>query len=258
LIAGSVLALLALAVATTAIGGDIAPGERRSGYEFMSPQTRAMQDDEITGPAVFALAEGESLWARTEGAAGKSCASCHGEVKQSMKGVAARYPAFDEKLGKPLTLEQRIVRCRTERQGAEAFAPESRELLALTAVVGRASRGMAIAPDEDPRSRSHRDAGAAIFRRRMGQLNLSCAQCHDDNWGKSLAGSRLPQGHATGYPIYRLEWQGMGSFTRRIRACMTGVRAVPFNWGSEELVDLEMYLMARAQGMKIETPAVRP
>ena len=68
----------------------------------------------------------------------------------------------------------------------------------------------------------------------------------------------MPQGHATGYPIYRLEWQGMGSLTRRIRSCMTGVRASPYAWGSPELVDLEMYLMARARGMKIETPAVRP
>ena len=243
---------------TVAVAAPIAPEERRSGYEFMSPQTRAMQDDELTGPAVFALAEGESLWSRAEGRAGKSCSDCHGDVNQGMKGVAARYPAFDAKLGRPLTLEQRILGCRTERQGAEAFAPESRELLALSAVVGRASRGMPISPDKDVRSEPHREAGAAIFRRRMGQLNLSCAQCHDDNWGKSLAGSPLPQGHATGYPIYRLEWQGMGSLTRRIRSCMTGVRASPYAWGSPELVDLEMYLMARARGMKIETPAVRP
>ena len=105
----------------------------------MSPQTRAMQDDELTGPHVFTLAEGEGLWSRSEGRAGKSCADCHGDLKQAMKGVAARYPAFDAKLGRPLALEQRIVRCRTENQGAAAFAPESRELLALAAVVGRAS-----------------------------------------------------------------------------------------------------------------------
>jgi sulfur-oxidizing protein SoxA len=247
----------ALACAAAA-AAPIAPGDRRSGYEFMSPQTRAMQDDELTGPAVFALAEGESLWSRAAGSAGKSCADCHGDVKDGMKGVAARYPAFDAKRGRPLTLEQRILSCRTERQGAEAFAPESRELLALSAVVGRASRGMPISPDKDARSEPHRAAGAAIFKRRMGQLNLSCAQCHDDNWGKSLAGSPVPQGHATGYPIYRLEWQGMGSLTRRLRSCMTGVRASPYPWGSPELVDLEMYLVARAPGMKVETPAVRP
>jgi sulfur-oxidizing protein SoxA len=248
-------ALIACACAGAA---PIAPEDRRSGYESMSRETRAMQDDEVTGPAVFALSEGESLWARAEGPTGRSCMGCHGEAKLGMKGVAARYPAFDAKLGRPLTLEQRIQHCRTERQGAAAFAPESRELLALAAVVGRASRGMPIVPDAHPRSEEHRGAGARTFNRRMGQLNLSCAQCHDDNWGKSLAGSRIPQGHPTGYPIYRLEWQSMGSLTRRIRSCTTGVRAAPFAWGSSELVDLEMYLMKRAGGMKVETPAVRP
>ena len=124
--------------------------------------------------------------------------------------------------------------------------------------VGRASRGVAISPDPHPASAAHRERGGAIFHRRIGQLNLSCAQCHDDNWGKSLAGARIPQGHATGYPIYRLEWQAMGSLTRRLRSCMTGVRATPYAWGSAEMVDLEMYLMQRAGGMKVETPAVRP
>ena len=241
-----------------AMAAPIAPGDRRSGYDFMSRQTQAMQDDELTGPAVFALAEGESLWKSKAGNAGRSCADCHGDPAEGMKGVAARYPAFNARLGKPITLEQRILRCRTEKQDAAAFAPESRELLALSAVVGRASRGMPIVPDADPRSEAHRESGARTFNRRIGQLNLSCAQCHDDNWGKSLAGSRIPQGHATGYPIDRLEWQGMGSLARRIRSCTTGVRALPFAWGSPELVDLEMYLMSRARGMKVETPAVRP
>jgi L-cysteine S-thiosulfotransferase len=254
---GLLLAVGALACAAS-VAAPIAPEDRRSGYDFMSRQTQAMQDDELTGPAVFALAEGERLWNEKAGNAGRSCADCHGDPREVMRGVAARYPAFNARLGKPITLEQRILRCRTERQDAAAFAPESRELLALTAVVGRASRGMPIVPDADPRSEAHREAGARIFKRRMGQLNLSCAQCHDDNWGKSLAGSRIPQGHATGYPIYRLEWQGMGSLTRRLRSCMTGVRALPFTWGSAELVDLEMYLMSRARAMKVETPAVRP
>ena len=112
------------------------------------------------------------------------------------------------------------------------------------------------------RSQEHLDerteAGRALFNRRQGQLNLACAQCHDDNWGKQLAGTTIPQAHPTGYPIYRLEWQGVGSLQRRLRNCMIGVRAEPYPYGSPELVDLEAYLMWRARGMKLETPAVRP
>jgi sulfur-oxidizing protein SoxA len=68
----------------------------------------------------------------------------------------------------------------------------------------------------------------------------------------------IPQGHATGYPIYRLEWQGMGSLQRRLRNCMTGVRAEPFAYGAPEMVALELYLAHRARGMVVEAPAVRP
>jgi hypothetical protein len=67
-----------------------------------------------------------------------------------------------------------------------------------------------------------------------------------------------PQGQATGYPIYRLEWQAPGSLARRIRNCMTGVRAEPLVAGSVEMVELELHLASRAMGMAVETPAVRP
>jgi sulfur-oxidizing protein SoxA len=102
------------------------------------------------------------------------------------------------------------------------------------------------------------ESGRALFHRRQGQLNLSCSQCHDDNWGKRLAGNVIPQGHATGYPIYRLEWQTVGSLQRRLRNCMTGMRAEPYGFGSPEHVALELYLAWRARGLPVETPAVRP
>ena len=221
---------------------EIPLAERRSGYEFMGRETRAMQDDDTTNPALFSLMEGEALFKT-------NCAACHAD----MKGVAARYPAL--KGGKLLNLEQQINTCRTERQKAPAFAYESKELLALSAYVGRQSRGLPISVSEDA---THLAAGRALFERRQGQLNLACSQCHDDNWGKSLAGTPIPQAHPTGYPIYRLEWQSMGSLQRRLRNCIIGVRAEPYAYGAPEYVELEYYLMWRARGMKLETPAVRP
>ena len=102
------------------------------------------------------------------------------------------------------------------------------------------------------------DLAGRVELRRQGQLNLACAQCHDERYGRKLAGSPIPQGQATGYPIYRLEWQGLGSLQRRLRNCAIGVRAEPYPLGAPELVELEYYLMWRAPGMKLETPAVRP
>ena len=84
---------------------------------------------------------------------------------------------------------------------------------------------------------------------RQGQLNLGCTNCHDDNWDKRLAGSAITQGHPTGYPLYRLEWQSLGSLQRRLRACITGIRAQAYDYGAPELVELELYVMSRARGM---------
>jgi L-cysteine S-thiosulfotransferase len=219
----------------------LAQESRKSGYIFMSRETQAMQDDEVTGPAVLTLLDGEALWGKL------GCAGCHGDASAGMKGVAARYPAVVD--GKLASLEQQV------RHKAPSLAHESRELLALTAYVARQSRGISI---EVKPVQPYLDAGKAFFHRRQGQLNLACAQCHDDNWGKKLAGNTIPQAHPTGYPIYRLEWQTVGSLTRRFRNCLTGMRAELYAPGAPELVELELYLMWRARGMKLESPAVRP
>ena len=213
----------------------------------MSRETRAMQDDETTGPAALWLLEGEALWR-------DGCARCH--AGGSMKGVAARYPALHQ--GKLVNLEQRVNLCRVEQAKAPAFPDESRELLALAAYVGRQSRGLPIEVVIDNKTREFLDRGRENFLRRQGQLNLACTQCHDDNWGRKLAGSTIPQAHPTGYPLYRLEWQAVGSLQRRLRNCLTGMRAQNHAFGAAELVELELYLMWRARGMKLETPAVRP
>ena len=244
----AVLAAFVFAVARPAIG-EIPMQERRSGYETMGRETRAMQDDDATNPAMFWVLEGETLFRKKEGS-GKACADCHA----TLKGAAARHPARDAKSGRLLNLEQRINACRTERMDAPAYAYESRELLSLTAYVAKQSRGLEIQSQESPAV----EAGRRLYQLRQGQLNLSCAQCHDERWGKKLAGTPIPQGHATGYPLYRLEWQGLGSLQRRLRNCLTGMRAETFPFGAPELVELEAYLMWRARGMKLESPAVRP
>ena len=250
------LSVIALAGATFA--GEIPMTERRSGYDFLSRETRAMQDDDTANPGMLAVLEGGALWARKTGAAGRACADCHGDAGASMKGVAARYPAFDATLKRPVNLEQRINRCRADRQQAPRLAYESRELLALTAYVARQSRGLPIDVAIDARTQPFLDNGRAAFYRRQGQLNLACSQCHDDNWGRRLAGNVIPQAHPTGYPVYRLEWQGLGSLQRRLRNCLVGIRAESYEHGAPELVELELFLMWRARGMAIETPGVRP
>jgi L-cysteine S-thiosulfotransferase len=255
-LAGAITAALLVAGAVGAT--EIPQAERRSGYSFMKPDTRAMQDEDTANPGMLWVLDGEALWKRKAGAAEKACADCHGDISTSMKGVAARYPAFDKLAGRPVDLEQRINSCRSNHQQATPLPFESRELLALTAFVTRQSQGVPIETGADPQLAPFIAKGHELYMQRQGQLNLGCTNCHDDNWDKRLAGSAITQGHPTGYPLYRLEWQSLGSLQRRLRACITGIRAQAYDYGAPELVELELYLMSRARGMPMEAPAVRP
>jgi sulfur-oxidizing protein SoxA len=216
----------------------------------MTPELQAMQRDDFANPGMLWVAEGEALFQR------QGCTGCHAPAQ--MVGVAARYPVFDAGRGGPIDLAGRIAQCREQRQGAAPLPGEGPEMLALTAYVAHQSRGMPLAPDPDPRLDPARREGEALFRERRGQLNLSCALCHDDNAGRRLAGSVIPEGHANGYPLYRLEWQGLGSLQRRLRNCVVGVRSEPFPHGAPEYLALEAYLAVRARGLVVETPAIRP
>lgn len=231
--------------------------QKRSGYSFLSRETQAMQDDDQANPGMLWVQEGKSLWAGAAGAAGKSCASCHRDAAVSMKGVAARYPAFDARAGRVINLDQRINLCRVERQQAPPLAYESEELLALTAYVAHQSRGMPTGIAIHGPARPFFEAGRAFFLTRRGQLNLACNQCHEGHWGRQLRSEPISQGYGNAYPAYRLEWQTIGSLQRRLRNCNIGVRAEPYPYGAQEYVNLELYLAWRGQGLPIETPGVR-
>jgi L-cysteine S-thiosulfotransferase len=237
---------------------EIPQGERRSGYSFMTPDTQGIQNDDTANPGMLWVLDGETLWKNKTGSAAKACADCHNDARASMKGVAARYPDLDKESGQPVNLEQRVNLCRTRHQQATPLAYESRELLALTAYIAQQSRGAAIAPNDDPQLVPFVAKGRELFMQRQGQLNLGCTNCHDDNWDKHLAGSAITQAHPTGYPLYRLEWQSLGSLQRRLRSCISGIRARTYDYGAPELVELELYLMSRARGMPMDAPAVRP
>jgi sulfur-oxidizing protein SoxA len=258
------VALAALAMALTAAVGlaGVAraegPEPKQSGAEFMGEAIRAMQRDDTQNPAMLWLIDGEALWNTGAGESGKSCAGCHGDAATSMRGVAAGYPKFQKAAGKVLTLGQRINLCREGAQQATPLEPESDALLGIESYVAMQSRGMPMSAPQDEGTKAAAEQGRGRFFQRMGQLNLSCAQCHDDHWGRRLAGAPIPQGHANNYPSYRLEWQAMGSLQRRLRNCMSGVRATVPAFGAEELVQLEAYLAVRAEGLPMEAPGVRP
>jgi sulfur-oxidizing protein SoxA len=255
-----VVGLAALACAAAAAAQEppraIPKAELKSGSEFLTRETRRQQDDLTVNPGMLWVEKGAALWSTAAGKAGKSCANCHGEPA-TMAGAAARYPAHDAALGRMLNLETRIQDCRERRQEAPPLAYESDDLLALTALVAHQSRGRPSAVRIDGPARPAFEAGRALYYRRQGQLDLACAQCHEQNWGRRLRAETISQGHPNGYPIYRLEWQGLGSLHRRFRSCFQGVRAEMVEPGGAEAIALELFLAWRAESLQIETPAIR-
>ena len=251
----SIVGLLILG-STSSLAAEMQVKQKQSSYDLMSPENKAMQDDASLNPALFWVTDGQVLWQEKLGPKNTACASCHGDVKQSMRGVAAQFPKMIK--GKLQTLEGQINACRMNTQKAPQLAYESKELLSLTALIAMQSKGMPITVQKNAGNAAQMNQGEHWFNKRMGQLNLSCAQCHEDRAGLKLGGSVIPQGHPNAYPIYRLEWQTLGSVQRRLRNCMSGVRAQQFDYGSPEMAQLELFLMWRAKGLPMESPGVRP
>ncbi len=256
--AGVVIGGTAIAGATpSAQEHSLVPDTPRSGSTYMGADLRALQADDFGNPGMLWVEKGARLWSLRAGSAAKSCADCHGDARVTMKGVAARHPAWDAGAGRLLDLEGRINRCRVDRQGAPPLAFESEALLGLTAFVATQSRGMPIRVSIEGPAAAPFGRGRALYQRRMGQMNLACMHCHVDNAGRRLLAETISQGHPTAWPGYRTEWQSVGSLQRRLRACYFGVRAEPPAYNAPQLLDLSLFLAWRAQGLAIESPGVR-
>jgi len=228
-----------------------------SGWRFRNAATQQQQTDDFENPAFPLVDVGAELWNKVDGTAGKSCASCHGKAEESMKGVRAAMPKMHKAAGKPQAMEQHINHCRTERMGAKAWKWESNQMLGTTAYVGLQSRGMPVKVNTDGDYKAFYDKGKKLYYTRVGQLDMSCAGCHEANYGKMIRADHLSQGQTNGFPLYRSKWQKVGSAHRRFKGCMSNIRAKPYKVGSDEFVALELYVASRGQGLSVETPAVR-
>ena len=230
---------------------------RRSGYTYLSEEHRQLQDDAFGNPGMLWVERGRALWDQPQGDGQQTCASCHGDVATSMRGVRTRYPQFDPRTKKLINLEQRINRCRTEQLRVEAYPYESEALLALSTFVSFQSRGMPLSVDIKGPAAPFFEAGKAFFMRRRGQLDMACSHCHDKYAGQRLRGEVVSQGQTNGFPVYRLSWQTLGSTHRMFVWCNTAIRAQPLAHGADDYVNLELYMAWRGRGLPVETPGVR-
>ncbi len=228
-----------------------------SGYRYQSAPVRSLQDSEGGNPGRLWTRYGAKLWSLADGEAGKSCADCHNVAEKAMRGVGARYPAFDAAEGKLLNLSRRINLCRTLNMKAEPWAEGADELRAMTAYVRAQSRGMPVRVRIDGPASAFFEAGKAHYYDRRGQFNLSCAGCHQFSAGRKLRAVTISQGHGNGFPAYQIGLERVVSLHEQFQQCDRRVRAAPLELGSDAYVNLELYLAWRGSGLAVETPAVR-
>lgn len=228
-----------------------------SGNAFLSADLLAMQKDTSSNPVQLWLEQGRKLWGSAQQAA--TCFECHGDV-QSMKGVAAHYPRWSQPKQQLVNLEDQILAC-AQRSAKPMKGLEDPDVLALSALLHQGSLGqpfqVTVTPTDKVQWQAALNKGADQFTMRMGRMNLSCTQCHDLNIGKQMRADVISPAHPTGFPIFKMSWQSMGSIDRRLRACYSGVQAEIPAPGSQELRQLELFLKMRAQGMPIDGPSLR-
>ncbi len=232
-------------------------GDRSSGYTYAKKETQAIQDDDLANPAYLWVDEGEELWNKVDGKAGKSCATCHGVESAMLSDVGTRYPVYNPDTGKMQSLEQKINEEQKTKMGAKPYKWESKQMLSMTVYMRNQSKGKPMNVSIDGPAVPFFLAGKAFYDKKRGQLDMSCKNCHVDNAGNMIRANTLSEGQSNGFPVYRLKWQKPGSIHRRFRGCNKQVRAKPYKYGSDEYVNLELYVAWRGRGLSMETPAVR-
>lgn len=228
-----------------------------SGWRFRTDETQALQTDDFDNPAFVFVDQARDMWETVEGTAGQSCASCHGDVEDAMKGVRAAMPKWNANAGEVWSLENFVNDCRETRMGAEPWKWDGGEMNAMTALIGLQSRGMPVAVDISGPAREWWERGKEIYYTRYGQLELACANCHEDNYGNMIRADHLSQGQTNGFPTYRLKNARLNSIHGRFRGCIRDTRGETFAHGSEEFRALELYVAWRGTGLSVESPSVR-
>jgi sulfur-oxidizing protein SoxA len=233
-------------------------GEARSGYDYIKPASRAMQDDDFENPGMLAVEQGQQLYNDRRTGAGKACADCHGEDGAGLntKNIA-RYPIYDDDAAEIVTLQKQISRCRVDNAGSQPLPTDHPDLVVLETFVRNRARGEPVNVQTDGAMVELLQQGEQLYKARYGLIDMACYQCHDIYPGQMIRGQKISQGQGNGFPAYRLDTGEITNLHQRIQQCLTLMRAEPFATDSVEIRLLGLYIMSRSNGLRIETPAVR-
>ncbi|WP_233192679.1 sulfur oxidation c-type cytochrome SoxA [Acidimangrovimonas sediminis] len=227
-----------------------------SGWLFRDASTQDMERDDFDNPGMNFAQNGIDDWSKVDGTAGKSCASCHNGIS-SMKGVRTHMPQIN-KAGQLWSMEDYINNCRTKRMGAKAWGWNSASMQDMVAAISVQSRGMPMDVKTTGDYAKYWKEGEKMYYTRYGQLQLACANCHEDHYGDNIRADHLSQGQINAFPTYRLKQGKLISIQNRFKGCIRDTRAATYKEGSPEFHALELYVASRGNGLSVEGVGVRP
>jgi sulfur-oxidizing protein SoxA len=245
---------------TTFKQASVSTKDEKSSEALTAAGLAQLQSANAMNPIGLWIDEGKRKWE-------KDCTSCHA-LEKIVKAVP-NFPKLDASQ-KLINLEDQISACRKRNAATpiafasdQFFPNDDTPTLELSTFLNDAARQLSIniAPPTNPSHaiiwKQNLAEGEKLFKTRQGHMNLSCQQCHDGKVGASMRAQKITAGHPTGFPAYRISWQGLGSMERRIRACYSGVQAQVPAPQDMRLRQLELYLKTRAQGLQLDGPSIR-
>jgi len=225
-------------------------------YSIDAPSREQWEAIEEFPPYELAIDRGEELF-NEPFANGKTYASC---FKNGGIGIRQLYPYFDAQTGKIKTLEAEINECRVTN-GEKPLRTKKGSIADISAYMAYTSRGnkLDIRIPGDSRALAAYNRGKMHFYQKRGQLNMSCADCHQYYSGQYVRADRLSPalGHPTHFPVYRSKWNELGTLHRRYGGCNKQVRAKPFPAQSDEYAALEYFHTYMSNGLEVNGPGAR-
>ncbi|PCJ04715.1 MAG: sulfur oxidation c-type cytochrome SoxA [Rhodobacteraceae bacterium] len=231
--------------------------EINSGWLYRKDETQLLQMDDFDNPGMIFVDLALDEWNTVDGSEDKSCASCHDNVEDSMQGVRAVYPKWNDDAQEMRTLTMQINDCRVNQMGADKWKYTGGDIANMEALISVQSRGLPVNVAIDGPAQSTWDEGKELYYTRTGQLDLSCANCHEENYGNMIRADHLSQGQINGFPTYRLKNAKLNTVHARFKGCIRDTRAETYKPGSSEFVALELYVASRGNGLSVEGPSVR-
>lgn len=269
-----ILALVVAAATCAGMAGAMAQTQDESEREI--ERYRAMINDPMANPGYLAVDRGEVLWAQARGTKAVSLDACDlGEGPGKLEGAYAKLPRYFADADRVMDLEQRLLWCMEKIQGLDTadvirrrFSGPGRasDMEDLVAFIANKSNGTRIQPQNaHPREREMTAMGEALFYRRAGVLDFSCATCHAEP-GKRIRLQGLPDFSTPGkqaqetmgsWPTYRVSQSALRTMQHRLWDCFRQQRWPEPAYASDGLTALQMFLNVQAAGGEITVPSIK-